>query len=1429
MGAPEATPADPHQWTAAQVASYLRSVNLADKYVKVFEEEEINGMVLLNLTKDELKGEPFDIKGFGPIKTVMGAIETLKEKAKTAAHPQTPAQASAEQPAAAAAAGPAQPQVAERVEGGGGGGGGSGGFAGSDGLNLAADMWLGGIPDVAKQHWGAMPPGPLPGNAQAAAVPIGMIFPMMPPPPVFANGFSIDHLPRYPAPSSGIRPVDDEYAHAPHPGAGGYPHHQQQHAPPGTHFPPLWQQNEAFRSAAPFPPPPAAAAAAAASPDHAARAAAPTAAALEDGVKQLSLRAPPEASGGPFHGTREVERGLGMPLILASKTKDELLDEILERDASPSAGPVILGNQGNSVAPLSNFSLGQPNDIWRSSELTDKKKPKNLPRAEPLGVPSELPRFVEVGVGTDLTMPPNNWLNEDARVHKAYNPGAITTPSREFKTSALTIAAGNITAHNEAEEDGGIDIIAPAENLRKLFIAPFEDNPQSLSLTVHKLGQSLVIESPTEDVSDPRRMMSKLLYYSILAEDQQIAKKPKADEAADVASPQSKASDHSDSTTGTDSRPLAEIAEKGLPISEHPPSTFYRNLKWHFQDLQILLGSDQLVMQQENGSEVALKLQDVEQPITRTDALEYWLDNVMNNVPQVAICYHRDGVTQGYQLINTQDIPTFRKEASFEPHIVQEYAGNVLHWLKENCTREAGSYILLREGRNRLQLYDISAMYENLDNQDKQASRSEAGTSSSRQLAISDAASAKKTARPFAYPVAMLCLRMGGCIAHTEQADKAVTLLNKALDLLPPDTEPVVKAQAHAYLATAEVARRRYAKGEAKEDPAAEKGKKGKPHPAQQQPSVAVEKKALECSKEELKKAVGVLRDHGLHFPEEVGLRERLIHCHIGLAVVSAAADDIGECLRWVTEAEGYIQQSRLADNSRRPKAIVGGQTPTPESEAAAGGEVPAASGTKAAAAEHKRGYPDEPYLVQAIARLLETLGDVHQALVMRLLSSSNEKPDLSELQAKLDSHLEKDSLKASFLRNCTPLSTVVDENVDRALMFYNLSLKHVAKLAESKCTPAGIEVTYSSQGELLMKLGKMYNLSATSLMRENRLSKAHQHLLQAKNWFEHVSEPAACVPMATALLNIGKLMQRMASADASKRAGVEFSPQEEKYFNEAISHYHAAANTLTPSKTANAGLYNDALTLSAKAQLHLGIRIKANLVKLSADATIDYEKRATDLFLSALKTFQTLRDEASEAETYAHVGQLSGIALQTDYGARKGAKKQDSAAKAELRLKSAEGYYNKAIDYYANKKDDCMYLKLKREVARLHLFQLSQSSLKEQHFKAAVRVVVSTKHWLTSAMKVFEKDADTFTAELSNLRTLITDTLKEGVMLYANSAPQTTPKRKLDKSAQARLNPLDQTKELYAKALDLGSKKLTNEDLVQIIESMGKLHLREA
>lgn len=77
--------------------------------------------------------------------------------------------------------------------------------------------------------------------------------------------------------------------------------------------------------------------------------------------------------------------------------------------------------------------------------------------------------------------------------------------------------------------------------------------------------------------------------------------------------------------------------------------------------------------------------------------LDAWLDNLMASVPELAICYHRNGVVQGYELLKTDDIFLLKGVSedgipAFNPQVVQQNGLAVLRFLLDNCKEDPGAY-----------------------------------------------------------------------------------------------------------------------------------------------------------------------------------------------------------------------------------------------------------------------------------------------------------------------------------------------------------------------------------------------------------------------------------------------------------------------------------------------------------------------------------------------------------------------------------------------------------------------------------------------------------------------------------------------------------------------------------------------------------------
>jgi len=75
--------------------------------------------------------------------------------------------------------------------------------------------------------------------------------------------------------------------------------------------------------------------------------------------------------------------------------------------------------------------------------------------------------------------------------------------------------------------------------------------------------------------------------------------------------------------------------------------------------------------------------------------MDYWLDNLMCNVPEVVICYNLNGNVQKTELIKTEDLPNL-DNLKFSPKVNRDVAQNILSFLKNNATKASHTYWYLK-------------------------------------------------------------------------------------------------------------------------------------------------------------------------------------------------------------------------------------------------------------------------------------------------------------------------------------------------------------------------------------------------------------------------------------------------------------------------------------------------------------------------------------------------------------------------------------------------------------------------------------------------------------------------------------------------------------------------------------------------------------
>jgi len=108
--------------------------------------------------------------------------------------------------------------------------------------------------------------------------------------------------------------------------------------------------------------------------------------------------------------------------------------------------------------------------------------------------------------------------------------------------------------------------------------------------------------------------------------------------------------------------------------------------------------------------------------------LDTYLDNLMANVPQLALLLQEQGFVQNIKFLRTDDIPSLMlhpstlgvetaqtipttSQQTFSPELIEMNAAMLLRFLKTNCTRENSTYLLHRTaGDTNIQLFDISSI-----------------------------------------------------------------------------------------------------------------------------------------------------------------------------------------------------------------------------------------------------------------------------------------------------------------------------------------------------------------------------------------------------------------------------------------------------------------------------------------------------------------------------------------------------------------------------------------------------------------------------------------------------------------------------------------------------------------------------------------------
>ncbi|CAF3327196.1 unnamed protein product [Rotaria socialis] len=370
------------------------------------------------------------------------------------------------------------------------------------------------------------------------------------------------------------------------------------------------------------------------------------------------------------------------------------------------------------------------------------------------------------------------------------------------------------SANAHTDSLGEVDVISDAEHIKKLLKVPFNKHSQ-ISMIVHRLGRTILLDefdvhshllrleknewtwfrdffldtilrnisvkhfykkNKSRDELIRKDRLVKFLCQSVELPQLPRSNSNTTDESQSTEAP----STNNESTTTTAAALLQQIkdlvnASNNLEDDNDEnqnenctSSPFQRTVNWTFENMKMLIGSDLPIFGDEQHPAVSLRLREMNKPINVLTGIDCWLDNLMCNVPELAMCYHVDGIVQSYEIIKTEDIP-YREGCQFPPGVVRDLATNLLSFLKANATKEGHTYWLFKGPDDDIvKLYDLTSLCET-DRDDN----------------------------PYTLPVATLLYKMAHNMVlksdyetRLKESGTIRTLLKHCLDMLDPEKFP---------------------------------------------------------------------------------------------------------------------------------------------------------------------------------------------------------------------------------------------------------------------------------------------------------------------------------------------------------------------------------------------------------------------------------------------------------------------------------------------------------------------------------------------------------------------------------------------------------------------------------------------------------------
>ncbi|CAG9569172.1 unnamed protein product [Danaus chrysippus] len=378
--------------------------------------------------------------------------------------------------------------------------------------------------------------------------------------------------------------------------------------------------------------------------------------------------------------------------------------------------------------------------------------------------------YARLQCNTDINLPPSNWGGIDT-----YGLKQILT--RDSGLSSFRMA------HMFPDCVGEVDVISDADCIKNLLKLPYQPNG-TVSMMVHRVENTLLLDDfdVYEYLMKSEWSWLKDFFYENVLKTMSEKERMSLTSSSSTSALQLTHKFLSHSVVAPPlpaSQPCQPICLPGpfLPEPETRPEepakeqSFNRNVLWTFEDIHMLIGSNLPIFGDKDRPCVSLRLRDAREPINVLTGIDYWLDNLMCNVPEVLMCYHLDGIVQKYEPMKTEDLPHM-ENSKFSPKVIRNVAQNILSFLKSNATKAGHTYWLFKGPHDDVvKLYDLTMLCpDDMDN-------------------------------PFTTPVAMLLYRVARNMRMMNRSKHVRQLLEHVIKLLGPERYPQIVASSHYMLA----------------------------------------------------------------------------------------------------------------------------------------------------------------------------------------------------------------------------------------------------------------------------------------------------------------------------------------------------------------------------------------------------------------------------------------------------------------------------------------------------------------------------------------------------------------------------------------------------------------------------------------------------